>query len=47
MLKKVMAWFKENHMRVNPEKFNYIVFGKNTDITGIVLDNNLIKPVNK
>ena len=42
-----MSWFEENHMRVNPEKFNYIVFGKNTDVTGIMLDNHLIEPVNK
>ena len=47
MLKKVMTWFEENHMKVNPEKFNYIVFGKNTDVTGIMLDNCLIEPVNK
>ena len=46
-VKKVMTWFEENHMRVNPEKFNYIVFGKNTDVTGIMLDNYLIEPVNK
>ena len=46
-VKKVMAWFEENHMRVNPEKFNYIVFGKNTDFTAIMLDNHLIEPVNK
>ncbi len=42
-----MSWFEENHRRVNPEKFNYIVFGKNTDVTGIMLDNHLIEPVNK
>ena len=43
-VKKVMAWFEENHMRVNPEKFNFTVFGTNTDDTGRVLDNHLEEP---
>jgi hypothetical protein len=42
----IVSWFKQNNMKVNPDKFNYIVFGNKTDAGSITIDNHVIKPVN-
>ncbi len=41
-----MHWFKENNMKVNPDKFQYIVFGVKENITcsSFVIDNVEIPP---
>jgi hypothetical protein len=41
---RLMTWFDENHMKVNTEKFNFIVFGKNVTPENITLRGNIIKP---
>ena len=39
ILKKVMHWFEENDMKINPDKFQYIVFGKDESIKDIKIGN--------
>ena len=34
---KVMDWFVQNNMKVNPDKFSYIVFGNDRDVGNIVI----------
>ena len=29
---KVMDWFEQNNMKINPDKFSYIVFGNDSDV---------------
>ena len=45
-IEKVMQWFEENDMKINPDKFQYIVFGKNETIKDIKIGNVNIQPVN-
>ena len=45
-IEKVMQWFEENDMKINPDKFQYIVFGKNESIKDIKIGNVNIQPVN-
>ena len=44
-VQKIMSWFDKNHMKVNPDKFNYIVFGKHDHIGDFIIGNHIIKPV--
>ena len=38
-IEKVMQWFEENGMKINPDKFQYTVFGKNENIKDIKIRN--------
>ena len=42
---KVINWFTKNHLKVNTDKFSYIIFGKNVAAENILLNGNIIKPV--
>ena len=42
---KVMDWFEQNNMKINPEKFSYIVFGNDSDVGSIVIRDHVIEPV--
>ena len=42
---KIIEWFQDNHMKVNPDKFQCIVFGKvvNPD-TFLIINGNVVRP---
>ena len=42
----VISWFEDNHMKINPDKFQYIVFGKYENVDNFVIGNNIITPQN-
>jgi hypothetical protein len=42
-VEKLMCWFEQNEMKVNPAKFNYIVFGKNDNVDGINVNGTIIE----
>ena len=39
---KVIEWFQQNNMKINPEKFKYIVFGKHESPGSIMVNNTTI-----
>ena len=41
---KVTSWFEDNHMQINPDKFQYIVFGKHVNVSNLIIGNNVIIP---
>ena len=41
---KIMTWFQQNNMKVNPDKFDYIVFGKHDGLENIIIGDYSIKP---
>jgi hypothetical protein len=43
-VQNMMSWFESNQMKVNPDKFNYIVFGKCDFVNDIVISDKVIKP---
>jgi hypothetical protein len=43
---KVITWFEQNNMKINPDKFKYIVFGKHDNVESITINNNVILPEN-
>jgi hypothetical protein len=42
-VEKIVSWFELNQMKINPDKFNYIVFGNCGDVDDINLNGNIIK----
>ena len=40
-----MDWYEQNNMKVNPDKFSYIVFGNDSDVGSIVIRDHVIEPV--
>ena len=40
----VIAWFNNNFMQANPNKFEYIVFGNYNNIKDISINNVVLKP---
>ena len=43
-VEKVIAWYEENNMKVNPDKFKYIVFGKHDNVDCVSIKNIRIAP---
>ena len=43
-VEKVIAWYEENNMKVNPDKFKYIVFGKHDNVDCVSIKNIRIVP---
>ena len=41
---KIMTWFQQNNMKVNPDKFDFIVFGKHDGLENIIIGDYSIKP---
>ena len=40
----MVSWFKRNDMKINPDKFQYIVFGDDECISGLTVDNCMLHP---
>ena len=43
-MNKVVAWFQGNHMKVNPDKFQCIVFGKQDNLGSFKIGDHNILP---
>ena len=43
-VKKVVRWFEDNHMKINPDQFQYVVFGAGEQVDIVVIDNCRIHP---
>ena len=41
---KIIEWFQDNHMKVNPEKFQCIVFGKVVNPDTFLINGNVVRP---
>ena len=41
---KIIEWFQDNHMKVNPDKFQYIVFGKVVNPNTFLINGNVVRP---
>ena len=46
-VERLMSWFELNQMKVNPDKFNYIVFGKNDNVRSLNIKSIIIEPQNE
>ena len=46
-VEKLMSWFELNQMKVNHDKFNHIVFGKNDNVSSLNIKNIIIEPQNE
>ena len=41
---KIIEWFQDNHMKVNPDKFQCIVFGKVVNQGTFLINRNIVRP---
>ena len=41
---KIIEWFQDNHMEVNPDKFQCIVFGKVVNPDTFLINGNVVRP---
>ena len=41
---KIIEWFQDNHMKVNPDKFQCIVFGKVVNPDTFLINGNVVRP---
>ena len=41
---KIIEWFQDNHMKVNPDKCQCIVFGKGVNPGTFLIDGNVVRP---
>ena len=41
---KIIEWFQDNHMKVNPDKFQCIVFGKVVNPDNFLINGNVVRP---
>ena len=41
---KIIEWFQDNHMKVNPDKFHCIVFGKVVNPDTFLINGNVVRP---
>ena len=42
-VQKVMSWFNDNQMKINPDKFSYMVFAKLNESNNMLLYNSFIE----
>ena len=40
---KIIEWFQDNHMKVNPDKFQCIVFGKVVNPDTFLINGNVVR----
>ena len=41
---KIIEWIQDNHMKVNPDKFQCIVFGKIVNPDTFLINGNVVRP---
>ena len=44
---KIIEWFRDNHMKVNPDKFHCIVFGNVVNPGTFIINGNIVRPEEK
>ena len=44
---KIIEWFRENNMKVNPDKFQCIVFGNAVNPGTFIINGNIVRPEEK